>query len=83
LSAQAEAMDHAVRKLSRLVDSKAEIAVKRPAQAKRIAPSARPQRASPGVHALRSAVSSPPSRTPVPVAETPTDAQFLESFEEM
>jgi methyl-accepting chemotaxis protein len=84
LSAQAEAMDHAVRKLSRLVDSSSETQVKRTV-AKHTPASLKPQRkpAGPGLHAIRSAVSKPAPRKSVAVAESPTDAQFLESFEEM
>lgn len=94
LSAQAEAMGHAVRKLARLLDEN-ETIVRRPPPAKRIAA---PQKSAsapsnPSLHALKSAVSTPLlskpavskplSRRPDPGAETPTDAQFLESFEEM
>jgi methyl-accepting chemotaxis protein len=104
LSAQAEAMDHSVRKLSRLVDSHDLTALRRPPpSARTMAPAKRtPAPASSGLHALKSAVSSavskpasahpvrsnPPSsnpalRKPTADSETPTDAQFLESFEEM
>jgi methyl-accepting chemotaxis protein len=100
LSAQAEAMDHAVRKLSRLVDSSDETVLRRPASASRTAVSGKPLRApaSPGLHALKSAVSKSAgskstvpqpaalrsaSSKPVAAGDTPTDAQFLESFREM
>ncbi len=94
LSAQAEAMSHAVRKLSRLVDS-SEPGVRRPPSAKRTVASEKRPRPLPsaGLHALSSAVSkssgSKPAASkaavhkPAVVAESPTDAQFLESFEEM
>jgi methyl-accepting chemotaxis protein/methyl-accepting chemotaxis protein-1 (serine sensor receptor) len=89
LSAQAEAMDHAVRKLSKLVDGADQTAVRRTI-AKRPLASSKPRLApaSQGLHALKAAVSKPAaskpaSRKPAVVAETPTDAQFLESFEEM
>jgi methyl-accepting chemotaxis protein/methyl-accepting chemotaxis protein-1 (serine sensor receptor) len=96
LSAQAEAMQQAVTKLSRLVDSNVETSVRRPPPAKRTASSAKPHRPSPGsgLRALNSAVSSASavstasarhtvSQKTVGLGETPTDAQFLESFEEM
>ena len=93
LSAQAEAMDHAVRKLSRLVDAVEETSVRKPPPAKRMAaPGKRlPVAPGPGLQALKSAMSKPPAfKVPGPpalkqaaLAETPTDAQFLESFEEM
>jgi methyl-accepting chemotaxis protein len=90
LSAQAEAMQHAVTKLSRLVDSHGETDARRPTPPKRTALSAKPHRPLPGsgLRALNSAVStaSAPhtaSRKTVGLGETPTDAQFLESFEEM
>lgn len=96
LSAQAEAMQQAVTKLSRLVDSNVETSVRRPPPAKRTALSAKPHRPSPGsgLRALNSAVSSASavstasarhtvSQKTVGLGETPTDAQFLESFEEM
>jgi methyl-accepting chemotaxis protein len=102
LSAQAEAMGHAVRKLARLVDSDSETGVRRPV-AKHATASPKP-RSSPitparsstppsGLHALKSAVSKPAGRKPAgpplaprtntPGAETPSDAEFLASFEEM
>jgi methyl-accepting chemotaxis protein/methyl-accepting chemotaxis protein-1 (serine sensor receptor) len=90
LSAQAEAMQHAVTKLSRLVDSHSEINDRMPPPTKRSALSAKPHRPLPssGLRALNSAVST--ARAPhtsslktVGLGETPTDAQFLESFEEM
>jgi methyl-accepting chemotaxis protein/methyl-accepting chemotaxis protein-1 (serine sensor receptor) len=84
LSAQAEAMGHAVRKLSRMVSDTSE-AHARPAVAGR-APKPKPiatrARASPGLRALRPPVSKG-SLQPEALAESPTDAQFLESFEEM
>jgi methyl-accepting chemotaxis protein/methyl-accepting chemotaxis protein-1 (serine sensor receptor) len=90
LSAQAEAMQHAVTKLSRLVDSGDHTSVRRPSPVKRTASSAKPLRLphSPGLRALGVAVSKPvasqhASRKLVAAGETPTDAQFLESFEEM
>jgi len=93
LSAQAEAMDHAVRKLSRLVDAGEETRVRSPLPAKRTAVSSKrlPTPPGSGLHALKSAMSKPPAaRVSAPpalkhaaLAETPTDAQFLESFEEM
>jgi methyl-accepting chemotaxis protein/methyl-accepting chemotaxis protein-1 (serine sensor receptor) len=90
LSAQAEAMDHAVRKLSQLVDDDIEADVRRPPLAKPTAASKNriPAPASTGLRALKSAVSKPPvshsaSHPLAATAETPTDAQFLESFEEM
>jgi methyl-accepting chemotaxis protein len=92
LSAQAEAMSHAVRKLSRLVDAHDETSVTRTVT-KRAAASSKPRPvpASPGLHALRSAVSKPtapkpfgrPSSKQETAAESAQDAKFLESFEEM
>jgi methyl-accepting chemotaxis protein/methyl-accepting chemotaxis protein-1 (serine sensor receptor) len=80
LSAQAEAMDHAVRKLARLVDSSAENQVRRPPPAKRMA--------APSHRVSTLAASKPVAfkhGSPKPPADgdTPTDAQFLASFEEM
>ena len=94
LSAQAEAMGHAVRKLSRMVDSDDQNGVRRPPPAKQVLASAvasrklLPAPASGGLQALKSAVakspgSRPASRPSVAAAETPSDAQFLESFKEM
>ena len=83
LSAQAEAMDHAVRKLSQLVDRDSRTEFRKPLQARRPpAPMARtplPGRA----RALKPAMPAPRASRPLASAETPTDAQFLESFEEM
>jgi methyl-accepting chemotaxis protein len=90
LSAQAETMQQAVTKLSRLVDSHGETNDRRPSPVKRTPLSAKPHRPLPGagLRALNSAVSN--GRAPrtaslktVGLGETPTDAQFLESFEEM
>jgi len=84
LSAQAESMGHVVHKLSRLVDGGDETGVRTtvarrpPAVLKR-----RPNPVSTGLKALKSAVSMPPVRKSSAGAESPTDAQFLESFEEM
>jgi methyl-accepting chemotaxis protein len=94
LSAQAEAMGHAVHKLSRLVNSNSEAGVRRPV-AMHAARSAKPPAASVNrsLHALKSAVSKPAGikpaapkpalRTHASGAETPSDAEFLASFEEM
>ncbi len=96
LSAQAEAMDHAVRKLSRLVDSSGETDFRRPAK-RTLAPAKRTLApAAPGLAALKSAMTKPiapstavsraaalPALKHRPGTETPQDAQFLESFEEM
>jgi methyl-accepting chemotaxis protein len=83
LSAQAEAMDHAVRKLSQLVDRDSRTEFRKPLPARRTpAPMARtpvPGRA----RALKPAMAAPRASRPLASAETPTDAQFLESFEEM
>ena len=90
LSAQAEAMDHAVRKLSRLVDASDETSVRRtrPVHAKAASHKPLPAPAGSSLRALKSAVahpaaSKPAVRQPVAAGESPTDAQFLESFEEM
>jgi methyl-accepting chemotaxis protein len=84
LSAQAQSMGHAIRKLSKLVDGGDETGVRRTiARPPQAALKPRPAPASSGLKALKSAVSKPPARRPVAVAESPTDAQFLESFEEM
>jgi methyl-accepting chemotaxis protein len=84
LSAQAEAMQHAVTKLSRLVDSHSETNGSRPQPVKRTALSAKTHRPLPG-SGLRALPTAPDtaSRKTVGLGETPTDAQFLESFEEM
>ncbi len=86
LSAQAEAMGHAVRKLSRMVSDTSEASV-RPAVAGRAPVISKPKpmraSASPGLRAPRPPVSKPASLQSVALAESPTDAQFLESFEEM
>jgi methyl-accepting chemotaxis protein/methyl-accepting chemotaxis protein-1 (serine sensor receptor) len=94
LSAQAEAMGHAVHKLARLVNSDSETGVRRPV-VKHAARSPQPPAASVNrsLHALKSAVSKPAgvkpaSAKPAPGthasgAETPSDAEFLASFEEM
>ncbi len=94
LSAQAEAMGHAVRKLSRMVESGDQNGVRRPPPAQRVLASAvasrklLPAPASGGLQALKSAVakspgSKPAPRRPMAAAETPSDAEFLESFKEM
>jgi methyl-accepting chemotaxis protein/methyl-accepting chemotaxis protein-1 (serine sensor receptor) len=92
LSAQAEAMHHAVRKLSRLVDGGDETVVTRPSPVRRPAAAGKPfgTQARPAPHALKPAVakaaavkaSMPPAFKHAAVGETPTDAQFLASFEE-
>jgi len=88
LSAQAESMDQSVRKLSKLVDGGDDTGV-RTTIAKRplTPPNTRPAPASTGLKAPRpkmpSAVSKPSAHRPVTGVESPTDAQFLESFEEM
>jgi methyl-accepting chemotaxis protein/methyl-accepting chemotaxis protein-1 (serine sensor receptor) len=93
LSAQAEAMGQAVRKLSQMVDSDDQNAFRRPPPAKQVLASAvmsrklsPPPASGAGLHALKSAVAKSPgaklaSRKPAP--ETPSDAEFLESFKEM
>jgi methyl-accepting chemotaxis protein len=89
LSAQAEAMQQAVTKLSRLVDSNVETRVRRPPLTKGTALSVKPLRtpSSRGLRSLGAAVSKPASHQHasrnLAAGETPTDAQFLESFEEM
>ena len=95
LSAQAEAMGHAVRKLSRMVDSDDQNGVRRPPPAQRVLASAAgaprkllPAPARGGLQALQAAVakspgSKPASRKPMATTETPSDAEFLESFKEM
>ena len=97
LSAQAEAMDYAVRKLSQLVDGENQTEVRRPPEPRRTpAPATRtpalakrtPAPASAGLRALKSSMPKPPAYQPasrplITTEETPTDAQFLESFEEM
>jgi len=91
LSAQAEAMGHAVRKLSRMVSNSSEahvgltVAGRVPVVSKprSIAiPMSTRASASPALRAQRP-VSKPASLQPVALGESPTDAQFLESFEEM
>jgi methyl-accepting chemotaxis protein len=87
LSAQAEAMGHAVRKLSRMVGDTSE-AHARPAVAGRPPVISKPKpmstraSANPGLRAPRP-VSKPASLQHAALPESPTDAQFLESFEEM
>jgi methyl-accepting chemotaxis protein len=76
LSAQAEAMDHAVRKLSQLVDRDSQTELRRPPQSRRTPVPVMRRHARPTA-GLRA------SRPLAATAETPTDAQFLESFEEM
>ncbi len=94
LSAQAEAMGHAVHKLARLVDSDSETSLRRPlAKHATAQPNPRSSPPTTGLHALKSAVSKPagkkPARvkvaahTPAASTETPSDAEFLASFEEM
>jgi methyl-accepting chemotaxis protein len=92
LSAQAEAMGHAVRKLSRMVGDTSEthvrppVAVRAPVISKskpKPIPMSTRASASPGLRALRPPVSKPAPLQHVGLAESPTDAQFLESFEEM
>jgi methyl-accepting chemotaxis protein len=91
LSAQAEAMGHAVRKLAMLVDSDGDAELRRPAAIAHT----RPRSSAPttGLKALKSAVSKqgvrkpagsmPALRTHASGAETPSDAEFLASFKEM
>jgi hypothetical protein len=83
-------MDHAVRKLARLVDSSDQTQVRRPQPAKRMAAPTRrfSAPAASGLRSLKSGVSKPvafqhTSPKPAPDGDTPTDAQFLASFEEM
>jgi len=95
LSAQAEAMGHAVHKLAMLVQSDGETGPRRPVAKLALGPrKLRPSSApTPGLHALKSAVSKPAARkpaaskpaprTPTFGVETPSDAEFLASFEEM
>jgi methyl-accepting chemotaxis protein len=93
LSAQAESMQHSVRKLSRLVDRDDDSSVARTPPAAPAAMSAKRAPVAPARRALSSVVAKPaPYRaiasssalhTPVAIGDTPTDAQFLESFEEM
>ena len=84
LSAQAEAMDHAVRKLSRLVNSDEESHPRRTiARHPAVPQKAGAAGGGSGQRALRPTVSKRISHQPVAVGESPTDAQFLESFEEM
>jgi methyl-accepting chemotaxis protein/methyl-accepting chemotaxis protein-1 (serine sensor receptor) len=83
LSAQAESMAHTVRKLSQLVDHSALRDVARTTASRPLhdpKPRFAPTNASP--KARRTAVSKAVAG-PVGLAELPTDAQFLESFEEM
>ncbi len=89
LSAQAEAMDHAVRKLARLVDAGEQTATRRPPPVQRIAPAGKrvsvPVGSNPHARPmLRPATLKPASpQAGSALAEIPTDAQFLQSFEEM
>jgi methyl-accepting chemotaxis protein len=93
LSAQAEAMGQAVRKLSQMVDSDDQIAFRRPPPAKQVLASAvmsRKPSPSPasgaGLHAPKSAVAKSPGAklaSHKPASDTPSDAEFLESFKEM
>jgi methyl-accepting chemotaxis protein/methyl-accepting chemotaxis protein-1 (serine sensor receptor) len=87
LSAQAEAMDQAVRKLSRLVDAGGETsAIRTISHRAPAALSPRKPSASPDLQAFKPAVSKPagrPALAHTPGAETPQDAQFLASFEEL
>jgi methyl-accepting chemotaxis protein len=85
LSAQAEAMKHAVSKLSRLVDSGNATSVGRPPAARRTDGNTRPlgQSASPGLGALRSAVAPSHLKAPAKSTLTASETQFAESFEEM
>jgi methyl-accepting chemotaxis protein len=87
LSAQAEAMDHAVRKLSALVGGDEETDVRRTI-AKRATASQMPPTAQASLHALNSAVAKPavrPAPKSITVAAKAHDdaSQFAESFEEM
>jgi methyl-accepting chemotaxis protein len=97
LSAQAEAMGHAVRKLSRLIDDHDRPGVPRTAATRLpLSPKLMGRPAGSGLHVPKSAVSkravfkpsaikvsAPPGLTHASKGDTPTDAQFLESFEEM
>jgi methyl-accepting chemotaxis protein/methyl-accepting chemotaxis protein-1 (serine sensor receptor) len=94
LSAQAEAMNHAVGKLARLADSGLETGARTSARkqisafgnslgsAKR-----RPAASSASLKSLRpaapAAISKAPPHGHSDLSESPTDSQFLESFEEM
>jgi methyl-accepting chemotaxis protein/methyl-accepting chemotaxis protein-1 (serine sensor receptor) len=91
LSAQAEAMKQALRRLSRLVDGGQDSGAgdgARQSIAKRPLAAWKPQ--LPGHTAPKAikpavsfALSKPPARKLIAMTESPTDAQFLESFEEM
>ncbi len=93
LSAQAEAMGQAVRKLSGMVDSDDQNAFRRPPPAKQVLASASISRklspspaSGAGLHALKSAVAKSPGAKLAahkPAPDTPSDAEFLESFKEM
>ncbi len=82
LSAQAEAMDHAVRKLSLLVEASDATEVRRTHIARTGAPSKLAQGPGSSLRALRSAVAtgSKPAAKP---SHTATERQLAESFEEM
>jgi methyl-accepting chemotaxis protein/methyl-accepting chemotaxis protein-1 (serine sensor receptor) len=89
LSAQAEAMDHAVRKLASLVDSDGRGSARR-VPVKTAVHTRKPSAGSTtsSLRALKTAVSKPQAHQPVShkhhsAGETPSDAQFLESFEHM
>jgi methyl-accepting chemotaxis protein/methyl-accepting chemotaxis protein-1 (serine sensor receptor) len=90
LSAQAEAMQHAIRKLSGIVNSDVSITQTTAPKPKRTPAPAKTatSHAGSGLRALKSAASHPAPFKPVShplvaAGETPSDAQFLESFKEM
>jgi methyl-accepting chemotaxis protein len=85
LSAQAEATDHAVRKLSRLVDSGTDSGARGPmVPLQKAAPRNRlGAPATSGLGPLRSAVAPAAPRITAKSGPMPSDAQFAESFEEM
>jgi methyl-accepting chemotaxis protein/methyl-accepting chemotaxis protein-1 (serine sensor receptor) len=89
LSAQAEAMNHSVRKLSRLVDVDGETSIGKHLPARKMAASGKRVSTGPERRGFKPAASSSGAPKPIfhtpaaTVAEIPTDEQFLQSFEEM
>jgi methyl-accepting chemotaxis protein len=81
LSAQAESMNHAVRKLSLLVDADKGTGAGRPPAARQT--SAPRRLPGPGIGASRSGVASSSLKPPAKSSLTAEEAQFAGSFEEM
>jgi methyl-accepting chemotaxis protein/methyl-accepting chemotaxis protein-1 (serine sensor receptor) len=88
LSAQAEAMGHAIQKLTILVDGTGDTGVRRTSvnhQRAAVKPRFTPAKTGTKVSkfAMLPAAPKTPAHRPAGESETPTDAQFLESFEQM